>query len=365
MSQERLTSNPNSEHPGGSTHVLPSTLQPADQAPCFPEEEASTVLPTPNRYWRLFNDPRLTPPDLGLTPPPRSLGPPVVTAEAFLGLAQQVRTLTGMIQAIVPYIPQLAQALMHQRPYVPRQTLQQEAPRSRPTRGEHPGSGALHHPPIEAMIENLNASVSQSTNHSRDVMRTPLELDVISSDSTNSVREQLRQVNQRLDEVQRDYVISKEEVWETTKGGSSFAPKILDKLIPSNFRLPTLEPYDGSTDPSEHVAAFRAQIALFDTSDTLMCRTIPTTLRGPALMWYNRLKPSSISSFDHFAKEFELNFMASSCPRPTAASLLGLTQGSDESLAQFVGRFAAEVRRMPNTYSTLAIQAFLMGLRPS
>ncbi|RWW40257.1 hypothetical protein BHE74_00054348 [Ensete ventricosum] len=82
-------------------------------------------------------------------------------------------------------------------------------------------------------------------------------------------------------------------------------------------------------------------------------------------MWYNRLKPSSISSFDHFAKEFELNFMASSCLRPTTASLLGLTQGSDEPLAQFVDRFATEVRRMPDTHPTLAIQAFLMGLRPS
>ncbi|RZS02658.1 hypothetical protein BHM03_00032726 [Ensete ventricosum] len=83
MSQERPTSNPNSEHPGGSTHVLPSTLQPVGQAPRFPAEELSTVLPTPNHYWRLFNDP-------GLTPPPPSVGPPVVTVEAFLGLAQQV-----------------------------------------------------------------------------------------------------------------------------------------------------------------------------------------------------------------------------------------------------------------------------------
>ncbi|RWW80984.1 hypothetical protein BHE74_00010648 [Ensete ventricosum] len=318
MSQERLTSNPNSEHPDGSTHVLPSTLQPADQAPCFPVEEASTMLPTPNRYWRLFNDP-------GLTPPPPSLGPPVVTAEAFLGLAQQVRTLTGIIQAIVPYIPQLAQAPMHQRPDVPRQTLQQEAPQSRPTQGEHPGSGALHHPPIEATIENPNTSVSQPANRSRDVMHTPLEPYVVSSDSTNSVREQLRQVNQRLDEVQRDFVKSKEEIGETTKGGSPFAPKILDKPIPSSFRLSTLEPYDGSTDPSEHVATFRAQMALYDTSDALMCHTFPTTLRGSAQMWYSRLKPSFISSFDHFTKEFELNFMASSYPRPTTASLLGLT----------------------------------------
>ncbi|RZR77288.1 hypothetical protein BHM03_00002303 [Ensete ventricosum] len=42
------------------------------------------------------------------SPPPPGLGPLVVTVAAFLGLAQQVRTLTEMIQAIVPYIPQLA-----------------------------------------------------------------------------------------------------------------------------------------------------------------------------------------------------------------------------------------------------------------
>ncbi|RWW46511.1 hypothetical protein BHE74_00047547 [Ensete ventricosum] len=166
--------------------------------------------------------------------------------------------LTGMIQAIVPYIPQLAQAPMHQCPNVPRHTLQQEAPQLRPTQGEHLGSGAPHHPPIEAMIENPNALVSQSTNRSQDVMHTPLEPDVVSSNSTNSVREPLRQVNQSLDEVQRDFVRSKEEVGETIKGGSSFVLDILDKPIPSSFRLPALEPYDESTDPSEHVATFRA-----------------------------------------------------------------------------------------------------------
>ncbi|RZS10621.1 hypothetical protein BHM03_00041861 [Ensete ventricosum] len=118
MSQERPTSNPNAEHPGGSIHVFPSTLQPVGQAPHAPAEEASTMLPTPNRYWRLFNDPGLAPPDPGLSPITPGLGPPVVTTEAFLGLSQQVRTLTGMIQAIVPYIPQLAQAPTHQHPHV-------------------------------------------------------------------------------------------------------------------------------------------------------------------------------------------------------------------------------------------------------
>ncbi|RRT36379.1 hypothetical protein B296_00023141 [Ensete ventricosum] len=174
-----------------------------------------------------------------------------------------------MIQANMLYIPQLAQAPIHQHPDVPQQTLQQEAPQSRLTQGEHPG-GAPHHPPIEATIENPNASVSQPMNRSRDVMRTPLE----------------------------DFVKSKEEVEETTKGGSPFAPEILDKPIPSSFRLLTVEPYNESTDPTEHVTVFRAQMALYDTSDMLMCRTFPMTLRGPARMWYSRIKPSSISSFD-------------------------------------------------------------------
>ncbi|RRT51274.1 hypothetical protein B296_00050065 [Ensete ventricosum] len=146
------------------------------------------VLPTSNHYRRLFNDPGLTPPDPGLTPPPPSLGPPVVTAEAFLGLTQQVRTLTGMIQAIIPYIPQLAQAPMHQRPNVPRQTLQQEAPSQGQPKENIP------------IVEHYTTPRSKL----RSRIRTP------------------------------------------------------------HFRLPTLEPYDGSTDSSEHVAAFRAQMALYD-----------------------------------------------------------------------------------------------------
>ncbi|RWV79978.1 hypothetical protein GW17_00058815 [Ensete ventricosum] len=102
--------------------------------------EASIVPPTPNHYWRLLNDPRLT-------PPAPNLGPPAMSIEAFLGLTQQVQTLAEMIQAIVPYIPQSAQALAHQRSDAPRQKLQREVLQSRLTRDEHPDNEAPHHLP--------------------------------------------------------------------------------------------------------------------------------------------------------------------------------------------------------------------------
>ncbi|RZR79585.1 hypothetical protein BHM03_00005319 [Ensete ventricosum] len=54
------------------------------------------------RYWSLLNNPRLTPPPLNL----RTM---METHEAFRGLTNQVQTIAGMLQTIIPYIPQLAQ----------------------------------------------------------------------------------------------------------------------------------------------------------------------------------------------------------------------------------------------------------------
>ncbi|RWW76395.1 hypothetical protein BHE74_00015516 [Ensete ventricosum] len=92
--------------------------------------------------------------------------------------------------------------------------------------------------------------------HSRDIARVPPDPDVISSGSTNSVREQLCQVNQSLDEVRREFAKSKEEVGESSKAGSPFVPEIQDEPVPPGFRLSALEHYDGSSDPSEHIMAF-------------------------------------------------------------------------------------------------------------
>ncbi|RRT35091.1 hypothetical protein B296_00039083 [Ensete ventricosum] len=295
-----------------------------------PTKEATVAVPTPNRFWRMMTD-------TGFPPPASNPAPFMVTTEAFLGLTSQVQALAGMVQTIIPYLPQLVHSMPHQS--APSTApLQTESPAA-PNRGISPDVEAPQPQVDEARAASPTPTPARSQSRSYNPVPTEPDFDTLSTDTADSLREQVRQVHQRLDKVLK----SREEVGESSKGGSSFTPEIQAKPLPATFRLPALEPYDGSGDPTEHITTFRAQMALYDTSEALMYRAFPTTLRGSARTWYSRLKPGSIPSFDLLAREFELNFLASARPRPTMASLLGMAQGSDEPLSQFVGRFTSQV----------------------
>ncbi|RWV77791.1 hypothetical protein GW17_00061337 [Ensete ventricosum] len=79
-----------------------------------------------------------------------------------------------------------------------------------------------------------------------------------------------------------------------------------------------LEAYDGSSDLTEHVAAFYTQMTLYGTSDAIICQAFPMTLQGIA-RGYTR-------------------------PKPTTASLLGMRQKEEEHLGQYLAHFTDEPR---------------------
>nr|XP_009387589.1 PREDICTED: uncharacterized protein LOC103974470 [Musa acuminata subsp. malaccensis] len=82
-------------------------------------------------------------------------------------------------------------------------------------------------------------------------------------------------------------------------------------------------------------------MALYRTSDALMYRAFPTTLRGPARAWYSSLKAGTVASFDQLAKDFELNFLAYARPKSFFWSLVERPPAAVPEMLQRAGQFIA------------------------
>ena len=63
---------------------------------------------------------------------------------------------------------------------------------------------------------------------------------------------------------------------------SPFTASINGHPLPSKFKMPSLDSYDGARDPFDHIATFKTTMHLQGVLDEIMCRAFPTTLKGPA-----------------------------------------------------------------------------------
>ena len=63
---------------------------------------------------------------------------------------------------------------------------------------------------------------------------------------------------------------------------SPFTALINGHLLPSKFKMPSLDSYDGTRDPFDHIATFKTTMHLQGVPDKITYRAFPTTLKGPA-----------------------------------------------------------------------------------
>ena len=104
--------------------------------------------------------------------------------------------------------------------------------------------------------------------------------------------------------------------------------------------------------------------------DPIQCRAFAITLKGPALACFNRLSPSTISSFTDLSIAFVSQFIRARTYRKPSYHLMTIKQNSQESLRSYVQRFNTESLKVeiPNEkfsitdFMKFAITTFILGL---
>ena len=143
---------------------------------------------------------------------------------------------------------------------------------------------------------------------------------------------------------------------------SPFTAEVLHYPLPAKFRMPQVETFDGVKDPVDYLNTYKNQMELHGYQDLVRCRAFTTTLKGPALAWFNRLPPSSIPSFRDLSIAFVSHFIGARTYRKPSYHLLAVKQGTQESLKSYVQRFNAESLKVVVPDEKFAIIAFIAGL---
>ena len=90
---------------------------------------------------------------------------------------------------------------------------------------------------------------------------------------------------------------------------SPFIALVTTFPFPTKFRMPYVEAYDGSKDPLDHLGSFKTLMHLQGALDEIICRAFPTTLKGPARVWFSKITLNSISTFKELSGLFVTHFI--------------------------------------------------------
>ena len=117
---------------------------------------------------------------------------------------------------------------------------------------------------------------------------------------------------------------------------SPFTARVLHFPLPTKFRMPQIETFDGTKDPVDHLNTYKNQMELHVYQNPVRCRAFTITLKGPTLAWFNRLPPSSISSFRDLSIAFVSHFIGARTYRKPSYHLLTIKQSPQENLKSYV-----------------------------
>ena len=110
----------------------------------------------------------------------------------------------------------------------------------------------------------------------------------------------LKEMRKEMDELRNAIKEKTDQSLEriVRKTDSPFTMAVQECPVPSKFRLPQLEPFDGLKDPLDHLNTFKTTLDLQQPPDEILCHSFPTTLKGATREWFSKLPTSSIDNFE-------------------------------------------------------------------
>ena len=143
---------------------------------------------------------------------------------------------------------------------------------------------------------------------------------------------------------------------------SPFTAGVLHFPLLEKFRMPQIETFDRTENHIDHLNMYKNQMELHGYQDPVRCRAFAITLKGPALAWFNRLPPSSISSFTELSIAFISHFIGARTYRKPSYHILTIKQSSQESLRSYVHRFNTVSLKVDILDGKFAVTAFIARL---
>ncbi|XP_010681480.2 uncharacterized protein LOC104896427 [Beta vulgaris subsp. vulgaris] len=144
-----------------------------------------------------------------------------------------------------------------------------------------------------------------------------------------------------------------------------FGENIMRAITPRKVKVPPTDHYDGTTDPIDHLAAFKAQMSVQTSNKAAWCKFFLTTLKGLALTWFTELPSGNISSFTALEIAFKQNFIAGRRHQKTSIHLISIRLQRDKDLANYIKRFNEESLKVSDLQDSFAFTALMSVLYPS
>ena len=144
---------------------------------------------------------------------------------------------------------------------------------------------------------------------------------------------------------------------------SPFKAQVTSFPLPAKFRMPQVEAYDGSRDSFDHLKSFKTFMHLYGVSDEIMCKAFPTTLKGPARVWFSKLNPNTVSTFKELSGHFVTHFIRGQRYKRSLVSLLKIKQREDERLRSYVTHFNKEALLIDEADDKVLVTTFTNELQ--